>query len=297
MDSGILNEREPRPEIGAWPPLKVCAIQLRFAVNGHVRGWRGSAWRGAFGHALKRLVCMFPKGVCDGCPLRASCAFIQIAGEPDSPAPAPYALFPADNDTLDVALIGARAAAQTPFVIHALRQAGMRGVRGARFELREVAFWQGEWRETEGSPAPVHIPPSPSGAALHIRMQSPLRFKHKERFVRPEQMNLSLWLLALRRRLRELAAHFGDAAAMEEWLDAFPREGAWRDAAWRWREVSRWSRRQGCAMKVGGVTGAFTLDAATARALWPMLWLGEWTHAGRLATMGLGKYELEVIGG
>ena len=50
-------------------------------------------------------------------------------------------------------------------------------------------------------------------------------------------------------------------------------------------------------MTLGGVLGRWTLradDTVTLSALWPWLWLGQWLHVGKNATMGMGGYTLEI---
>ena len=48
---------------------------------------------------------------------------------------------------------------------------------------------------------------------------------------------------------------------------------------------------------LGGVLGRWSLrgDPATLAALWPWLWLGQWLHVGKNATMGMGAYALEGV--
>ena len=48
-------------------------------------------------------------------------------------------------------------------------------------------------------------------------------------------------------------------------------------------------------MTLGGVLGRWTLHGSpeALAALWPWLWLGQWHHVGKNATMGLGGYALQ----
>ncbi|RMH50960.1 MAG: hypothetical protein D6682_05755, partial [Zetaproteobacteria bacterium] len=57
--------------------LPIYPLRLRFSTpDGRLpRQLLGSAWRGALGHALKRTVCIFKHGACDGCPLLSSCTY------------------------------------------------------------------------------------------------------------------------------------------------------------------------------------------------------------------------------
>ena len=60
----------------------------------------------------------------------------------------------------------------------------------------------------------------------------------------------------------------------------------------RWYDWQRYSSRQRQEMALGGVIGEWRLRGDLS-ALSPWLWLGQWLHAGKNATMGLGRYEVE----
>lgn len=61
-----------------------------------------------------------------------------------------------------------------------------------------------------------------------------------------------------------------------------------------WFDWTRYSSRQQQEMTLGGVLGTWTLhgDATTLAEIYPWLWLGQWLHAGKNASMGLGGYTL-----
>ena len=58
-------------------PLQVAAFDFRFRARQPMRmpGYMGSAWRGGFGRALKRAVCVTGLPTCPGCPFEASCVY------------------------------------------------------------------------------------------------------------------------------------------------------------------------------------------------------------------------------
>ncbi len=62
-----------------------------------------------------------------------------------------------------------------------------------------------------------------------------------------------------------------------------------------WFDWIRYSSRQQQEMTLGGVLGSWTLHGAPAELaeIYPWLWLGQWLHAGKNASMGLGGYRLE----
>jgi CRISPR/Cas system endoribonuclease Cas6 (RAMP superfamily) len=43
---------------------------------------------------------------------------------------------------------------------------------------------------------------------------------------------------------------------------------------------------------MGGLLGRFRLHGPDIAPFWPYLWLGQWTHAGKGATLGLGRYRI-----
>ena len=62
----------------------------------------------------------------------------------------------------------------------------------------------------------------------------------------------------------------------------------------KWFDWTRYSSRQQQEMTLGGVLGHWTLHGApdVLAKVWPWLWLGQWLHVGKNATMGLGGYAL-----
>lgn len=66
----------------------------------------------------------------------------------------------------------------------------------------------------------------------------------------------------------------------------------------RWFDWTRYSSRQQQAMTLGGVLGRWTLRGApdTLAQLWPWLWLGQWLHVGKNASMGMGGFTLTMPG-
>ncbi|MGH8476071.1 MAG: CRISPR system precrRNA processing endoribonuclease RAMP protein Cas6 [Methylococcales bacterium] len=47
-------------------------------------------------------------------------------------------------------------------------------------------------------------------------------------------------------------------------------------------------------MQMGGIVGRFQLDETELEPFWPYLWIGQWLHAGKSATMGPGRYAIEA---
>jgi CRISPR/Cas system CSM-associated protein Csm3 (group 7 of RAMP superfamily) len=63
-------------------PIKT--YRFHFATDSQVRlpGFPGSAWRGAFGHALKKTVCIFRNTPCNQCMLKNACVYSRVFETP-----------------------------------------------------------------------------------------------------------------------------------------------------------------------------------------------------------------------
>ena len=242
--------------------------------------------------------------------------------------PGPYVLEPADRRfdagagtlNLGVTLFGA-ANDHLPYVVHALDQAGRSGLTTRRVAL-ELLDVQGEKRESGTGPgagdgaersgwttlfepgghlSPVqakHPVPPPSPPAVRVRLLSPLRIKRHERFVGAWDFEFRTFLGGLLRRISLLTYFFSDTPLETDFAGllrcAESISIAERDL--RWREWTRHSSRQNAKLQMGGLVGSFELAREGLDPFWPYLWLGQWTHAGKGGSMGLGRYVLEPLG-
>ncbi|HEX9944261.1 MAG TPA: hypothetical protein VGG03_19800, partial [Thermoanaerobaculia bacterium] len=104
---------EPSPagavyRLPAIPYLRLTHV-LRALAPARLPAFKGSMLRGAFGHALRRSVCLMgPEQPCETCRLRRACAYTRIFEtfvEDEPPpllrgldaAPRPYVFEPADE--------------------------------------------------------------------------------------------------------------------------------------------------------------------------------------------------------
>ncbi len=125
---------------------------------------KGSMLRGAFGHALKRAVCVMKAGqTCLSCMLRAQCVYTRIFetyidGEPPpflrglQTAPNPYIIDAFDiktdlkegETTAFVMTLAGQACEMYPYIIFSVAEMAERGLSAARcpFRLREVLWYR-----------------------------------------------------------------------------------------------------------------------------------------------------------
>ena len=286
-------------------------------------GYAGSAWRGAFGRALKRLACVTRGPACPPCLLYRNCLYPQLFETPADPAkgflgkvdkaPTPFVFLP-DMTAPRTLAVGAElgvwltlighANQHLPYVIHALDQAGRHGITRQRAALTLTAVRQadgGTWPIVYRpgaalQPRPAVPPPVPAcPARLRLRFLTPFRAKRNGHLVTPDDFDFAALFNALLRRLSLLSAYHADAPlnvdarALTRQARAVPL----LNKQLYWREYERYSSRQQAVMKMGGVVGEVELDGAGLEPFWPYLWLGQYTHAGKWADMGLGHYQIE----
>ena len=293
----------------------------------------GSAWRGAFGRALRRSVCITNLPRCDGCALLDHCVYPRTFEKRTPPgaeklrlypnAPNPYVLAPADakwdsadssDETikLGVTLFGA-ANDDAPVILQALGTAAAEGLTGRRVELALVeaaaeapAGVAPAWTTTSSDaglrslPARIIVPPvSPDQpTAVRVRLLSPLRIRAEGRYVGPDRLNFRAFAANVLRRASLLTHFYGEHPLVVDFAALLQQAAGVRisEVQLRWQEGTRHSSRQQARIPVGGIAGSFVASGAAIGALWPCLWLGQWTHIGKGCTMGLGRYVLEPPG-
>lgn len=152
-------------------PLKVVRVRLLWTVIEPLilPVYKGSTFRGAFGHALRQDHCRFPDNSCQSCD-RVSCVYRVLFETPVSPdsmvlsgapyAPHPFTIVPpltgrrsfsaGDQMTLVLALIG-DAVRFIPECLHAMMMAGREGFgsklqgRSGRLRMDRVDTLDSDW--------------------------------------------------------------------------------------------------------------------------------------------------------
>jgi len=305
-------------------PLFRFRLRFRARERYEIRGYRGSAWRGVLGRALKQLVCIRSDRDCRSCLVAKSCTYPyvfetpgEIRGETGGleTAPHPYVLAAepcweprmAEVETVEVTLFGGGVRAWA-YVLHALQAGAARGLGKERVPLSLTAAEQegakrDEWFSVLRSNGALAVakartptaPPVPE--AVRIRFLTPLRIRRENDLVEPERLGFDEFVAAVLRRLA-LVTRFH---AEQPWqidipaLNALARRALVLERELGWQDWARYSNRQHRPVPMGGVVGQMTVAMAGMEELWPWLWLGQWTHAGKGTVMGLGRYELEAL--
>ena len=286
--------------------------------------YAGSAWRGLFGHALKQTVCVTREPDCTKCLLYRNCSYAYIFETPPpvdtdrmkryTAAPHPFVIYPLPLPNRDLSAgaelgieftVFGLANAQLPYMVYAFQTAGRRGIgkHQGQFELARIEQncssteeWLPIW-DTGGilEQRPAFIPELPEcPATIAIELQTPMRIKREADLVGPQEFAFHDLFRSLLRRISNLTYFHGkqeftaDFAGLTEESRNVNLIG--RDL--RWQDWSRYSSRQQSTMQMGGLIGTMELHGTDIRPFWPLLWLGQWTHAGKGASMGLGRYRI-----
>lgn len=314
-------------EAAATVGLPVQRTLLRFeALSAHARqptpAFAGNAWRSALGPALRLGSCRTGAPDCAGCPWRTACDWAYLYDTPTPPdaqrmrlypqVPHPYVLreLPRDetDDADDAALmltLFGRAATLRDVVVAALALAaqGRRGIDGRRLRLVAAhaestlgaADWQPLRRPAAVPPEPL-APPLPAEPRLRIELTTPLRVKTEGRTIGAPALRIAHLLSSLLRRLSNLS-HFHAGRSPDLDFVALTRAATAINAhcALDGARQHRFSQRQRQSIPMDGVVGAIEVATLDIAPWWPLLWLGQYVHAGSATTMGLGHYELRPL--
>ncbi len=303
--------------------LPIGRYRAWFAADKPVRfsEFPGSAWRGGFGYALKSAACVTREARCEPCFLYRSCVYPYIFETPPPPDAAKmrrYTSVPhpfvfdhrahpegrAEGCILEFSLFGA-ANRHLPIIVYALMGAGStgQGIAGNQLRLERLEVEEqlggGEWREIvvpEGlSESGISsVPELPEAASeLELVIESPLRLKRDGRHVGPDEFRFADLFGNLLRRISMLTYFHTDTPLETDFRGLTEAAKSVRaELGLEWKDQRRYSRRQGEIMHLGGVVGEIRVSEADLARFWPYLWLGQWTHAGTGATMGLGRYRI-----
>ncbi len=299
-------------------PLLPLIFRFRRPEGFRLSEFPEAVWRGAFGYSLKQTVCVMRLRPCVGCAFEFSCAYPFIfETRPGAEAsimrdadrtPHPYLLrvFQQTTDDeqdrfdLGMTLIGP-AARHLSFVIHALGEAGRRGIGRARspMPLEAVIDSAGEEIWTPGRNLPPREPAAPAlrlsdAPRLSISFDTPMRLVRDHDPIAAEALDGPTLAFAAVRRVELLRTCFGgadpatDHAALKDQAQAVKIID--RDLSWVDRR--RYSTRQKRPITLGGVIGNVTLDVSGAPDLTPYLETCGFVHLGKSTTLGFGRMSL-----
>lgn len=289
----------------------------------------GVTLRGAFGMALKRTTCVTRQRNCETCMLNQKCVYatsfesIFLGNSPylkgTDRAPHPVLVYPVEPGksvtrrggtyTLGLTVFGNRRD-YLPYYIYALTQLGRTGLGKMRGKFRitsvkELGFPRGsreiydpesETLSFEGKGISIRdvLQKKTRPTRATLTALTPLRLKMAHRLQRSPELSHILKSAAV--RLRVLSSLYADTP-----IDLLPdidfnriQEGISIEFSdFRWREITRYSRRQETGMKLGGVMGSMVFSGDLGK-IYSILKVGQLIHVGKNTGFGLGRYELKT---
>jgi hypothetical protein len=310
------------------PTLPLSRYRFFFRVDDPARsspsGYAGSAWRGVLGHALYKLVCVTQCKTCPECLLYRSCVYPYVFETPPpegsrklskyNAVPHPFVLDvpwkaaePGDGTyTLGFTLFG-RANQYLAYLVHALGTAAKNGVKPIgqlsllRVEQQDLTSTTWTVIHENGGPltfrATSLVPTPKPPARIRLRLHTPLRLRHEVTYVGADRFQFSDLLRNLLRRISALTYFHTDTPLETDFagICEVSREVVIESRDLHWKDWTRRSSRQNEFLQMGGLLGSCDFSIQGHEQLWPYLWLGQWTHAGKGTSMGLGRYQIETI--
>jgi hypothetical protein len=286
--------------------------------------YKGSTFRGAFGGALKRVVCAVREQDCCTCLLAERCLYARTfevreteGGEKQRIAapPHPYVIEPflssatryRAGESFDFSLVLFGATNDyLPYFIYAFEMMGEGGIgkkiTGGRTKFRldralheGEAIYDGETRKLR-TPALLKklsvanpLQPVESGT-LEVRFVTPLRLKSGNSLT--AELPFHILIRAALRRISSLFACYGDGEPPLDYrgLVALAGEVETVQFGLHWYDWERWSNRQEQTMLMGGIMGNITYRGNFGPFV-PLLDLCSDLHLGKQTAFGLGKIE------
>lgn len=292
--------------------------------------FKGSALRGAFGHAFKRMVCLQHGAHCNSCQESARCAYSYVFETPAPPdsqvlrtheaVPRPFVFeppldsrldyAPGDNLVFNLVLIG-RAIEYLPCFVLAFKELGAEGLGRQRGQFRLQQVWAqdplGPWetliydgptdsfRNAEMNASIDDVQRAASRLPeqdLVVRFLTPTCLKSKGRIA--QQPPFHVLIRALLRRMSSLSYfHCGERWDTDyKGLIEQAQQVETTQAEVSWQDWKRYSSRQNQWIGAGGMVGWLRFAGPLSGYRF-LLVLGTIVHVGKGCVFGNGLYRIE----
>ncbi len=292
--------------------------------------YKGSTFRGVFGHALKRVVCALKRVECEDCVLRSRCLYAKVfetplavgmpKGSRISAPPHPFVIEPPLTDLRqyragDPIQCGLILFGETnnslPYFIYAFEQMGKIGIgkrvngnRG-RFSLetvkagdREIYSCRDRTLLQDAPAGNLKLPASNPGKngngrlRISLTLETPLRFKFKSEI--RATLPFHVLVRAMLRRMSSLYNVWDGGEPDLDYKGLIERAKSIRirHNGLKWFDWRRYSNRQERKMFMGGLVGSVTYEGNLGEFL-PLLEFSQKAHLGKNTSFGLGKIRVQ----
>jgi len=294
-----------------------------FESDGILPCYKGSTFRGAFGQALKSVVCALKKEKCSECILNEKCLyahFFEIPPNSVSPSPHPFVIEPpltnqtffpkGSNFSFNLILLG-KTNHNLPYFIYAFEQMGKRGIgkrvkgKRAAFKLNQVTHKdQVIYSDSDNKFArpeslecivcPDKISHSLDVSRVKVTFITPFRTQFKNKLY--GDVKFHILARAMLRRISTVFKLFGEKEPELDYKGIIDRANGVEivDNKTKWTEWRRYSSRQNTGMFMGGVSGEIIYSGCLEEFI-PLLDMSSKLHIGKQTTFGLGKISYKAI--
>jgi hypothetical protein len=289
--------------------------------------YKGSTFRGVFGHALKKVVCALKRQQCEECLLKERCIYTLVfetrhalkmpEGSRLSAPPHPFVIEPpltqqthfksGSSFDFDFLLFG-ESNHSIAYFIYAFDQIGKTGIgkrvggKGGRFLLKEVrrgsdiiysdADRMIKAREAEEILLKDINRVDNSANRVKVSLITPLRLKFDNRL--KADLPFHILVRAMLRRISSLFAFYDGGEPPLDYRGLVKRAKDVRtvDKDLSWYDWKRYYLRQDQAMLMGGMVGSVTYEGKITEFM-PLIDFCSNVHLGKQTSFGLGKFEAE----
>ena len=254
----------------------------------------GSQIRGAFGYALKKVTCINPTYLCEGCFATSNCLYHQFYEEKNLYHK--YRLdFELGKDFYDFSFyLFEEASQKLPYVISAiymmLTQNGL-GKEKIKYENFDMFVNDISCIKNGKIVLPKEyikrFQIENRFKNIKLKLVTPLRIKKENRFLRSDEIELSSLISSIyQRQMKILGREY----------KKFPYEikGEIINKNLHFKELTRLSNRQKTTMNMGGIIGEIEFGNL-GKECYEVLKLGELLGVGKQKVFGLGKIKMEEL--
>lgn len=292
--------------------------------------YKGSTFRGVFGHAMKKVVCVLKRQECRQCLLNQRCVYTLVfetsdftkppEGSKIASVPHPFVIEPplmtqthfAEGSAFDFHLIlFGEVNHNLPYFIYAFDQMGKLGIgrriKGKRGQFAldtvkvngQVIYSNDD--QTLKTSDPLHSlnlsePKDCPEETFRLRLvlETPLRFKFGNRLM--ADLPFHVLVRVMLRRISALFNCYGAGELPLDYQGLVRRAEAVRmaDSTLEWFDWRRYSQRQERGMLMGGVMGSVTYEGKIGEYM-PLIDFCTKVHLGKQTSFGLGKVRFEKI--
>lgn len=141
----------------------------------------------------------------------------------------------------------------------------------------------------------IFIPPCPD--KINMKFVTPLRLIKKQKRIHPENFDWPFLLRGLIQRIANIS-YFHQNLDLHKNLDDIKQllDSMIVESNLKNKRLKRFSNRQKKYVYLDGLMGDINVFFKPSHIeLWPMIWLGQYTHCGKACVMGMGRYKISYF--